>query len=261
VTGVWLRDIIVQTMIAEIEARANQILDQSPGPVVKHRLLRDVLRRPLSNPHLQAAHQNLNNSLNVQTLAAEQREDGGWGAFHSRSTRRKQKIPSTEVGVERALALGLDAVHQVLNKAAEYILKIMEGRLEFPDNHEVNDRWQTGMRLFLASTLALIQPDHPILDEDRALWQEITQRAFQSGEYRAEDEIAAQRELTGATVKGSYLVLFNRYQVNVLGSKPHTVSPELEKALLRWLWERPYGIGYLGIPLSRIPANQPVCLA
>jgi hypothetical protein len=243
-------------MIEKIEDKACQILERSPGAVVHFRLLRDVLRQS-SGDTLQKAKEHLKNSINIQALANEQREDGGWGPFHSRGTKLKQKIPSTEVGVERALSLGLDSSHLVLKKAAKYILNIMEGTIAFPDYHEKNDRWETGMRLFLASTLSLIQPVHPILEKDRELWHIIAQRTFQSGKYDAEHEIRAHTELTGATVKDSYLVLNNRYQLNLLGSIPGLLSKELETALLQWLWERPDGIGYLEIPLNRKPPRKP----
>ena len=236
-----------------IETIAARLLEQEPGPVVRCRLLRDVLRRPANDPEMTQARADLAGSRRVHELADEQLKDGGWGAFHSRSTKVKQKIPSTEVGVERALALGLDATHPILHKATQYLLAIMQGNFAFPDYHEKNDRWQTGMRLFLASTLSLIQPGHPILDEDRRLWLEIARRTFQSGRYSAEDEIQAHAELTGATVKDSYLVLRSRYQLNILGSILGLLPRQLELALLEWLWNRPDGIGYLCVPLNRTP--------
>jgi hypothetical protein len=113
----------------------------------------------------------------------EQWADGSWGAFHSRNTRLKQKIVTTEAGVERALALGLDAAHPILEKTTNYLLRVMNGEIPFPDRHEKNDRWKTGMRLFLASTLALIHPNHPVLDQDRKLWVSIAELTFQSGKY------------------------------------------------------------------------------
>jgi len=240
-------------MIEIIDKTAVKILDQSPGVVVRYRLLRDVLRKKSDYPELLQAKDNLNQSLYIQELENEQREDGGWGAFHSRSTQLNQRIPSTEVGVERALSLGVDTSHPVLQKASAYILGIMQGQIKFPDYHEKNDRWQTGMRLFLASTLSLLYSEHPILNDDRKLWYEIVKRAFQSGKYREKDEIDAHAELTGATVKDSYLVLNNRYQLNILGSIPGALSKELELALLQWLWEKPDGIGYLQIPLNQTP--------
>jgi len=244
-------------LIKIIEDTATRVLHQNPGPIVRYRLLRDVLRKAPHDPELIQAKEALKDSHWVQELAGEQWQDGGWGAFHSRSTRLKQKIPSTEVGVERALALGLDATHPILSRAAAYILDILQGKIAFPDHPEKNDRWPTGMRLFLASTLSLIHPDHPALEADRQLWLRIAARTFQSGWYREEEEIEAHAELTGASVKGSYLVLNGRYQLNLLGSIKGTLSKELERALLEWLWERADGIGYLGMPLGCPPPDKP----
>jgi hypothetical protein len=239
--------------LATIKKVAWSVLEQNPGPIVRYRLLRDVLCRPADDPERVQAQKRLKESRCVRELAGEQWPDGGWGRFHSRDTRHKQRIPTTEAGVERALALGLDRSHPILHKASRYIVDIMNGERPFPDPHEQNDRWPAGMRLFLASTLSLIQPDHPLLDQDRRLWLEIARRALRSGVYREEDEIQAHAGLTGATVKNSYLVLDGRYQLNVLGSMPGMLSEELESALLRWLWTRPHGIGYLEVPLYGPP--------
>ncbi|MEW6093489.1 MAG: hypothetical protein AB1531_05940 [Chloroflexota bacterium] len=244
-------------MIPSIEATASHILSQSPGPVVRYRLLRDVLRRPPADAELQQAKANLDGDTCVQKLGNEQWTDGGWGAFHSRSTKLKQVVPSTEVGVERALALGLDLSHPILKRAHVYLLAILEGKIPIPDYAEKNDRWPTGVRLFPASTLSLIEPSHPILDSDRELWRSIAQHTFRSGRYSAEDEIEVHKRLTGATVKDSYLVLSSRYQLNLLGSVPGLLSPHLERALLAWLWELPWGIGYLTVPLRVPPQPKP----
>ncbi len=144
-------------MIDIIKESATKILEQTPGDVVRYRLLRDVLGEASDSPELQRARDGLKRSRCIQELANEQWADGGWGVFHSRSTRLKQKIFSTEAGVERALSLGLDASHPILRNASAYILDVMQGHIVFPDYHEKNDRWQTGMRLFLASTLPIIQ--------------------------------------------------------------------------------------------------------
>jgi hypothetical protein len=244
-------------MIDRIERTAAMILERSPGPVVRYRLLGDVLEKAPDSPEMRQARRHVEHSLCVRELACGQQAGGGWGAFHSRSARPHQRIPSTEVGVERAVSLGLDPGHPILRKASDYVRSIMQGATAFPDRHERNDRWPTGMRLFLASTLSLIHPGHPALDQDRALWHEIARRSFRSGEYREQDEIDAHADLTGASVRNSYLVLDSRYQLNILGSVPGVLSMELEEALLEWLWQRPDGVGYLGIPLSQPPPTKP----
>jgi hypothetical protein len=100
-----------------------------------------------------------------------------------------------------------------------------------PELQRVKDNLQSGMRLLLASTLSLIYPDHPALNDDRELWHEIARRTFQSVKYSEQDEINAHVELIGATVKDSYLVLNNRYQLNILGSIPGMLLEELDIAL------------------------------
>lgn len=242
--------------IAEIEAIAHKVLDLHPEPVPRYRLLREVLLKPPGDAEVREAQESLKTSQQVQTLVHEQRNDGSWGPFHSRDSRLNQMIPTTEAGVERALALGLTADHPVLQKAAAHILSILQGKSRFPDRHEKNDRWPTGMRLFLTATLSLIQPDHPLLTGDRSLWAEICRRTFASGVYSKEAEIRAHAELTGASVKDSYLVINGKYQLTLLGSIPGTLPRATETALMRWLWERPSGIGYLSVPLNKLPPGQ-----
>ena len=207
----------------ELQQIAEQILCQSPGPVVRWRLLRDVLGAATNPVETYTARQALDQSRWVRELSLEQCQDGSWGAFHSRNSKRRQRILTTEFGVARALALGLEPDHPILQRVQLYLLHLLRGETPFPDRNESNDRWPTGVRLFVASTFALLQPQHPILEPDRSLWLEIARRTFHSGEYSEADEIDAHRELTGASVKGTYLTLRGKYQLNLLGSHPWIV--------------------------------------
>jgi len=202
---------------------------------------------------LASAKRLLSESSNVRQLENEQRDDGGWGPFHSRSSRLKQRIPSTEVGVERAITIGLEIDHPMLRKAREHIVDILEGRTPFPDYEERNDRWPMGKQLILCSTLSQIDPAHPLLDKPRKLWLEIAKRTFESGTYSEEDESRAHAELTGASVKGTYLVLRSRYHLTLLGSDSASLPRPLEGMYLDWLWRSQEGIGYLGVPLAAPP--------
>ncbi len=245
-------------MKIKIEKIVQSILSNDPGVVVHYLLLRDLLKLPEDSSQLKTAKQNLHKSLQVQNLQSEQWQDGSWGAFHSRSTKLKQKIPSTEVGVARALTLGLDRNSGVLSKAENYISDLLQNKIKFPDYEEKNDRWETGKNLFLSSTLATINPDHPLLDEPRNLWLKILQRTFQSGSYKEDDEINAHQELTGATVKDSYLVLKSRYHLILLGSKKEIIQEKLQRKYFDWIWNQKSGISYLTASLNRgIPFDYP----
>jgi hypothetical protein len=243
-------------LIALIQSVSETILAQSPGSVVRIRLLRDVLGKPPEDTARVDAQSGLVDSRWVRELAAEQWADGGWGAFHSENTRRKQVIPTTEAGVERALALGLESTHPIVDKAKNYLVDILQGQKAFPDRPEKNNRWATGVRLFTAATLARIEPEHPELEEDRQLWGQIARRTFQSGSYNEDDEARAHAELTGASVKGSYLRMRGKYQLTLLGSILKGLPPDVEKACLTWLWQLQDGIGYLSVPLHLPPADR-----
>jgi hypothetical protein len=240
-------------MIKLIQETALKILRQSPDVVIRHKLKFEILSQQIID--LEAF--SLDASKHVQTLANEQYDDGSWGRFHSQDSRRKQKIPTTEFAVERATHLGLGPTHPVLVRAANFIEHVLDQSLPFPDPPETNNRWETGKRLFLASTLAMIQPDHPLVVQEHALWLSIAERAFQSGQYVQEDEMEAHAELTGASVKDSYLTLNGKYQLILMGSQSGKLSPKLAKSIMSWVWERPDGIRYLGQPLKPPPGIKP----
>jgi hypothetical protein len=229
-------------------------LQENPDPVVRFRLLRDVLQRPPNSTEMVQARVDLAKSRWIQQLADEQWPDGSWGRLHSQDSNARQWILTTEVGVERALALGLEADHPILRKTAQYLTSILEGTVQYRDPPEKNNRWPTGVRLFAAATLAQIQPDLPVLDEGWDLWATIACRTFSSGEYDPRAEILAHRELTGIRGELRYLILNNKYSLALLGSRATALASEVESTLLDWIWHHRDGIGYLGQPMYLSPA-------
>ncbi|MEW6403957.1 MAG: hypothetical protein AB1649_19355 [Chloroflexota bacterium] len=229
---------------------AGKILAANPDPAIRVRLLRDVLHSSPKDWELHQAKHQLNESGWVAQLSREQRQDGSWGRFHSADSKQKTIIPTTEFGVARALSLGLDHTHPILQKAIDYLVCLLEGQIEFPDRAEKNVRWPTGIRLFTAATLALVQPQNPALNHSLEIWTAIAEKTFASGKYDPKAEELAHSQLTGVSVKNSYLALHNKYQLILLGSRPELLSPKTEKSLLSWLWSRPSGIGYLGMLLA-----------
>lgn len=235
-----------------IEESAYRILQEDSDPVVRFRLLRDVLKVPPDSDTLANARQEMLQSRWVLKLKDEQREDGSWGRFHS-AMKTKGKIRTTEAAVERGLALGLEGSDSTFRVTIDYLSSLLKGLIDFPDPPERNNRWATGKQLFAAATLARICPAHPILDETWELWATIARRTFNSGKYDPEAEIRAHQMLTGASIENSYLVLNNRYQLALLGSRARKLSKALENALVDWVWHREDGVAYLEIPLSNPP--------
>lgn len=236
-----------------IQETAHRVLARNPDPVVQWLLLHDVLQKEVGNSETRHARRLLFTSRWVHQLASEQWEDGSWGRLHSRDTAAGQRIPTTEAGVERAVRLGLPADHPILVRATNYLTHLLRGTIIPRDRPERNDRWPTGITLCAAATLALVRPDLPELDQVWALWVEIARRSLSSGAYDPVAESQAHRELTGATVAESYLVLNNRYTLTLLGARPETLPDELEMALVQWVWTNPQGVRYFGEPLSTPP--------
>ena len=237
-----------------IKEGAQRILQENCDPVVRFRLLRDVLKLPSNSEMLINARREMLQSQWVLELRNEQREDGSWGRFHS-AMKSKGKIVTTEAAVERGVALGVESSDPVFRVAVNYLSRLLEGSIKFPDPAERNSRWATGTQLFVASTLARINPTLPILDKAWNLWAAIAKRTFASGKYDSEAEIRAHQELTGASVKDSYLVLSSRYQLSLLGSRATKLPRNLENAIVDWVWHKEKGISYLEIPLATLPAR------
>lgn len=229
--------------LAEIRAVAARLLSEAPDPVVRHRLIRAVFGTTLRSPE-QAC------NPWVDALLSEQRDDGSWGRFHSQDSRCPLLVPTTEFAIERATALGLEPGHPALRRAAQYARDLLRGTATFPDPPEKNDRWLTGTQLFAAATLSLLRPGARVLHRPRRLWREILERSFSSGSYDAEGEARAHRELTGATVRGTYLTLDGRYQLLLLGTRPAEIPRALQRVWVRWLLDQPEGIRYLSVPLA-----------
>ncbi len=233
---------------------AERLLAMNPDAVVRFRLLRDLLAGRCGEADLRQAYDSLQRSGWVHQLADEQWNDGSWGPLHTQDYSAMQKIPTTEAGVERAMAVGLGQDDPILRHATSYLLGLLRGRVPCRDRPERNDRWETGVQLFAAATLARIQPNLPALDAVWALWAQVAGRTFASGSYDAGDEICAHKDLTGASVEGSYLVMDSRYALTLLGSRVAALPRDLEAALVDWVWHKEDGVGYLREALSRPPS-------
>ena len=85
------------------------------------------------------------------------------------------------------------------------------------------------------------------------LWAEIAARTFSTGSYDSGSEIQAHRELTGAAIKNSYLVLNNKYALTLLSARVSELSENLEKQLFHWVWHYPRGVRYIEVPARSLP--------
>ena len=171
------------TDLQTIKRLAEKIYQEHPDPVLRFVLLRDILHHPSSSEELIKAQLALEKSRWVHQLENEQWSDGSWGRLHSKDSKSKQVIPTTEYAIERAICLGLNPEHYLLQNASRYLVKILDGSIKCRDREEQNDRWDTGVQLFAASSLARITFEAKILDDIWQRWFDITRRTFTNGFY------------------------------------------------------------------------------
>lgn len=235
---------------------ASKVLVESPAAPVRVRLLREVLQRSSDDSEMITAVDALNESIHVQELTAEQHDDGSWGQFHTADSAAKQRFGTTEVGVQRALELGLSPDHPVLSKVRPYLEGILNGCIPFPDRAEKHENWPTGVALFTGAMLSAFAPESSALNTTWEFWSQVVQRSFSTGRYDKEAELASHRQLLGLSGKPTWMRLFSKPVVMILGSRVNRLPSNVEAAYVRWLWEDcPRGLVYLDVPLDSQPQH------
>ncbi len=251
-----------------IQNIAERILEDNPDPVVQVRLLRDILGKNRNNAELIEAESKLDENKWVQILRNDQWEDGSWGRFHTEDTTLKQKVPTTEVGVSRAINFGLNDRHPIIQKVTDYIVGILSNSIKPRDvvpKGIGRNVWAKFINKIVAASLAEINPNHPILNDYFDLWSRIIQESFPSYSYNAKNQILAYIEILEINYdefstrfkkrinEGKELTINDVYTVNLISSQIHKLNPELEKAYFKRLWN--LGIGYLNVDLTSSPSD------
>ena len=244
-------------MEKELLEIAEHILESDPDPVVRYRLLKDILKLPRNDEIIIRAKKDIFGNKWVKQLQEEQWEDGSWGRFHSQDTELKQKISTTEFGVRYACQQGLDLDDLMLKKARDYCVSILNNNTIVRDRKEFlrfgSSVFDTGIKKIVAATLVEIEPNHPILKQYREFWVGILVCSYPGGKHNRESEIQAYSKSLNLTesnakgvlraTKGKAFHLRDRYSIKLLGSSSELIPEEVEHAWVRHMWDE--GIYYL----------------
>ena len=177
----------------ELQRIAEVILAENPEPIIKYKLLKEVLNVSSNELDCEISIVTEKNKW-IQLLQKEQWSDGSWGRLHSRDTKRKQLIYTTELGVRKAILMGLNDQHPIVKSALEYLIEnISKGVCRDPP--EKNARWPIGIKLFFASTIAIIDSSHVSISLIVKSWVQILEETFKTGKYVDEHEKMAHKEI------------------------------------------------------------------
>ena len=119
--------------IIEIERSACTLLELQPDSAPRVRLLGDVLRVPVDDPHLVSTKAELVQSEWVHQLADSQDAQGIWGHFHSQDMHLHTVFPTSECAIQRALALGLDKDDEIPKKVIAYLERLLNDSVLWTD--------------------------------------------------------------------------------------------------------------------------------
>jgi hypothetical protein len=210
--------------LKDLEYAAGELLALDPGPVVRHRLLRDVFRLPPGDALAAAAREAALESPLTRSLPLP-RDPGrmGWT-------------------VRRALCLGLDAGHPLLAAAVTLLSRAMAaGMARQGGGFAQPGAWD---RVSAAgSMLARIDPAHAGLDDLWSRWLEVARASFGSGRYRAEDELEARAACFPARGVAHGPGLVSDQALVILAARGRAIPPMIEELLLDLAFKRLPGLG------------------
>ena len=131
----------------DIHCLAAELFPKIKDPVPRYLVARDVLAQEFSHAELAVLKAKIFTSKSFRILQSEQWEDGSWGRIHTQDTKRKQKVATTEVGVRRALVLGLDSSDEILSNALTYLLQVLRDQIDYRDTKETHPFFNTALHL------------------------------------------------------------------------------------------------------------------
>lgn len=224
---------------SEYRKHAAALLDFCQYPAVQYKVRFSLLDTPYQDEELTALRRDFLKSDIVEEMYQTQDIHGGWGKLRSKDYSVKAKIPTSGVGIERCLYIGLTIEDRdILFMASEYLQELLQGNGRegvFEKNERANP-WQNAIACNL---LEAITPGHPLCDETYRRWLYIAGRAYEEGEYSYEKDRAAQHEV--------FLTREDRLvpmQSELLLKRRQNISEALEDAMLRHLGRRASEQGY-----------------
>lgn len=216
--------------INEFQEHVQALLDFCQYPAVHYKAKFSLLDIPYKDNRLAELRPEFLKSDIVEELYQTQDENGGWGKLRSRDYSVKAKIPTSGVGIERCLYIGLTIEDRdILFLANEYLQELLLGRGR-EGVFEKNERANPWQKAIVCNYLEAIAPWNPLCDETYGQWLYIAGRAYEEGEYSYEKDRSAQHEV--------FLTREDRLvpmQSELLLKRRREISEALEGAMLRHL--------------------------
>lgn len=178
-----------------IENTANQLFDFCDYPAVKYCLCKKILRLKNHREQIAQLYPLFISSDIVNEMYETQDKYGGWGKLQSKDYTVKAKIPTSAVGINRCLYIGLEySDREILENAYSYLEEFLTGksREKLYNKNERAIPWETAT---ICTLIESIKPYNELCDDTFAKWMYIAARAYHTGEYSYESDRAAQHDV------------------------------------------------------------------
>lgn len=215
---------------AELKKHAMALYDFCEYPAVHYNILYTLLDVPYEDERLTELRREFLKSDIVEEMYQCQEANGGWGRIRSKDYSVKTKIPTSGVGIERCLYIGLTVEDRdILFMAREYLLSLLDGT-GTEKVFETNERAVPWQNAIVCNYLEAIQTHTVECDDTYNQWHYIVHRAYGSGEYSYEADAAAQHEVF--LTREARLVPM---QSELVLKRRERLAPGVEEAMLRHL--------------------------
>lgn len=214
----------------ELNKHAKALIEFCDYPAVWYKVKFSIMDVSYEDKELSSLRKAFLTSDIVEEMYQTQDSYGGWGQFQTKDYSVKSKIPTSSVGIERCLYIGLTVKDRdILFMAKEYLKELLLGT-SHERVREKNERAIPWQRAKVCNLLEAITPNSPLCDETWRQWLFIADRAYEDGEYSYEKDKAAQHEV--------FLTRENRLvpmQSELLLKRREEIPEFLEDAMLRHL--------------------------
>lgn len=223
----------------EFEKIALRLYEFCEYPAVRYNIMYKLLGTPYDDPKLDELRPAFLSSDIVEELYQTQGMYGNWGSVFDKDYSVKAKIPTTAVGIDRCLYIGLTLEDRdILFMAKEFLEGFLDGSSKIP-LYGKNERAIPWQRAGICNLLEDIQAYNELCDKTYLQWLYIAERTFEDGEYSYERERDAQHEVF--LTREARLIPM---QFSLILKRREKVSLQLEEAMLHTYGEQAYREGY-----------------
>ena len=188
----------------------------------------------------------------AKQILAQRREDGLWGKFHTLSCPASGKSYTTEQAIRRLYYLGYTANDEVIQTVLRRMEQCVKGDLAIDGYSEKKHDWPFFEKLMLSAWLRIFEPQNETALEVADQWAQVVEKAFSSGSYSREDDIAAFIQWKGRKPQSRFETGFGMFYHSAL--LVGVLSPQTEDSFLDYYLSKSDGMYYIyDKPLNRPP--------